>query len=378
MRSTPSRTSRRCRLRRTSSPSGSSTRRASPLLAGSAFGCHAADHLRISYASSLENLERGGRAHRSVRLHSDSDVVATARRGSRSVLSRRCRRFVDVHSHVVPSGDDGAELDRGGARALPARARGRHGDPLRDARTHTRRGTRSRAPPARDDAVRRRVRRDARRGRRLGARSAPRLGGVSRARSPARDPAELVLEGTRGVLIEFPGSWLEIEDPIAVVADAAARVEAAGLVPVLGAPRALPRGRSRPRARASARRARLAPVPQRSVARRQSRRGRRANGLGAARGRPRRARSLRRPLGLARPPTLDRAFARGARAARRRQSPGPCSTAAPCPGSLSSALSAAASRPAAARPPRAARWRARNGGSRRSRCSPSTAKGARR
>ena len=28
------------------------------LLAGSAFGRHATDHLRVSYASSLENLER--------------------------------------------------------------------------------------------------------------------------------------------------------------------------------------------------------------------------------------------------------------------------------------------------------------------------------
>ena len=41
--------------------------------------------------------------------------------------------FVDVHSHVVPSGDDGAAHDRGGPRALPARLRGRHRDPVRDA-----------------------------------------------------------------------------------------------------------------------------------------------------------------------------------------------------------------------------------------------------
>ena len=50
------------------------------------------------------------------------------------------------------------------------------------------------------------------------------------------DPAELVLEGTRGVLIEFPGFWVEIDDPIAIVAEAAAEVEAAGLVPVLAHP----------------------------------------------------------------------------------------------------------------------------------------------
>jgi len=50
------------------------------------------------------------------------------------------------------------------------------------------------------------------------------------------DPAELVLEGTRGVLIEFPGAWLEIDDPISAVEEAAAGVEAAGLVPVLAHP----------------------------------------------------------------------------------------------------------------------------------------------
>ena len=50
------------------------------------------------------------------------------------------------------------------------------------------------------------------------------------------DPAELVLEGTRAVLIEFPGFWLEIDDPIGTLAVAAAEVEAEGLVPVLAHP----------------------------------------------------------------------------------------------------------------------------------------------
>ena len=50
------------------------------------------------------------------------------------------------------------------------------------------------------------------------------------------DPDDLVLDGTRAVLIEFPGSWLDIEDPIAVVVEAAEVVEAAGLVPVLAHP----------------------------------------------------------------------------------------------------------------------------------------------
>ncbi len=38
------------------------------------------------------------------------------------------------------------------------------------------------------------------------------------------------------MLIEFPGAWLDIEDPIATVAEAAASVEALGLVPVLAHP----------------------------------------------------------------------------------------------------------------------------------------------
>ena len=45
-----------------------------------------------------------------------------------------------------------------------------------------------------------------------------------------------MLEGTRAVLIEFPGSWLEIDDAIELVAEAAAGVDAAGLVPVLAHP----------------------------------------------------------------------------------------------------------------------------------------------
>ena len=40
------------------------------------------------------------------------------------------------------------------------------------------------------------------------------------------EPADLVLEGTRAVLIEFPGFWVEIDDPIGLVTRAAAEVEA--------------------------------------------------------------------------------------------------------------------------------------------------------
>ena len=79
------------------------------VLAGSAFGARATDHLRISYASSLAEPGAGGRAHQRLRLQ----AAVTACRGgaSQRPLARveRGTAFVDVHSHVVPSGDDGAK-----------------------------------------------------------------------------------------------------------------------------------------------------------------------------------------------------------------------------------------------------------------------------
>ena len=52
----------------------------------------------------------------------------------------------------------------------------------------------------------------------------------------ASEPDTLALEGTRAVLVEFPGAWLEIDDAIDVVAGGATAVAAAGLVPVLAHP----------------------------------------------------------------------------------------------------------------------------------------------
>lgn len=51
-----------------------------------------------------------------------------------------------------------------------------------------------------------------------------------------RDPADFVLQGTEAVLLEFPGSWVRISEPIALVARACGAVAAAGLVPVLAHP----------------------------------------------------------------------------------------------------------------------------------------------
>jgi protein-tyrosine phosphatase len=51
-----------------------------------------------------------------------------------------------------------------------------------------------------------------------------------------RDPAAYRLEGTDAVLVEFPGSWLDVADPLPLVAAASERVLAAGLIPVLAHP----------------------------------------------------------------------------------------------------------------------------------------------
>ena len=126
----------------------------------------------------------------------------------------------------------------------------------------------------------------------------------------ASDPAELVLEGTRAVLIEFPGF-------VARSSTTRSRpsprppplVEAAGLVPVLAHPERCRRRRGRPRARSSARRARLAALPQRPVAR------------SAATARPPSARAGRCSMpgsSRSRPPTRTRRAAARPRATRTR------------------------------------------------------------
>lgn len=142
--------------------------------------------------------------------------------------------FVDVHSHVVPSGDDGAHsIEEGLAMCRLAVDAGTtvlfatpHAHAPWD--TFPRTPPRDRLYAASFVEMREEVAAwglDLRRG-----------WEVYPSEIAGNDPAELVLEGTRGVLIEFPGSWLEVDDPIGVVAEAAAAVEAAGLVPVLAHP----------------------------------------------------------------------------------------------------------------------------------------------
>jgi protein-tyrosine phosphatase len=142
--------------------------------------------------------------------------------------------FVDVHSHVVPAGDDGARsIDEG---LTLCRLAYETGTEILFATPH------AHAPW---DHYPRTLDRD-----RLYTTSLAEMRSevagwgldlrrgweVYPSEIAANDPASLVLEGTRSVLVEFPGTWLDIDDPIAAVVSAAEEVEAAGLVPVLAHP----------------------------------------------------------------------------------------------------------------------------------------------
>jgi tyrosine-protein phosphatase YwqE len=53
-------------------------------------------------------------------------------------------------------------------------------------------------------------------------------------------PERYVLEGTRALLLEFPGWWLDVADAVDLVAAGAERVDAAGFVPLLAHPERCP------------------------------------------------------------------------------------------------------------------------------------------
>jgi protein-tyrosine phosphatase len=147
--------------------------------------------------------------------------------------------FVDVHSHVVPSGDDGAAtVDEGialcriafetGTRVLFATPHA-HAAWDQFPRTLERSGLYERSFPLVRDAVAE-WGLDLRRGWEVYP-------------SLVIDGADLEayrLEGTRAVLVEFPGWWLQVDGAVELVAQAAERVEAAGLVPLLAHPERCP------------------------------------------------------------------------------------------------------------------------------------------
>jgi protein-tyrosine phosphatase len=143
-------------------------------------------------------------------------------------------QFVDIHSHVVPSGDDGARSVAEGLAlcrlAVDAGTRILFATPHAHAawdsfpRTPARdRLFESAFPQMRDEVAAWGL--DLRRG-----------WEVYPTEIASSSPAELVLGGTTGVLIEFPGAWLTVADALEVVVEAGVQVEAAGLVPVLAHP----------------------------------------------------------------------------------------------------------------------------------------------
>jgi protein-tyrosine phosphatase len=143
--------------------------------------------------------------------------------------------FVDVHSHVVPSGDDGAatvdeaiELCRiafeAGTRVLFATPHA-HADWDTFPRTDDRAELFERSFPLVREAVR---------GWGLDLRR-----GWEVYPSVVLDDVPLdtyLLEGTRAVLVEFPGWWLDVDGAVELVVAAARVVERAGLVPLLAHP----------------------------------------------------------------------------------------------------------------------------------------------
>ena len=144
------------------------------------------------------------------------------------------RGFVDVHSHVVPSGDDGAtSIEQGLALC---RVAFESGTDILFATPH------AHAPW---DMFPRTSERDA-----IYAAAFPEMQrevatwGLDLRHGwevyptviEERALSEYVLAGTRGVLIEFPGSWVRLDDAIEIVTAAGAIVEAAGFVPVLAHP----------------------------------------------------------------------------------------------------------------------------------------------
>jgi protein-tyrosine phosphatase len=143
-------------------------------------------------------------------------------------------RFVDVHAHVVPSGDDGARTVEEGVTlcALAASA----GTAILFATPHVHAAWDSYPwSDAREELYERSF---------LGVRDAARLVGVDLRRGREVFPSEVLagdagtlrLEGTEAVLVEFPGSWLDMPGQLELTARACRRIEAEGLTPVLAHP----------------------------------------------------------------------------------------------------------------------------------------------
>ena len=283
-----SRTCRSCRSVPTSSPTGCSTKQASPC---------SGDLIRRPWRRSSPHLVRlvarepraGGRAHPRLRRR-----VVGGRRGAVPRLGRCMPGFVDVHSHVVPAGDDGAatieeglELCRLAYEAGPRSCSRR--------RTRMLPGTTTRERPDATASMPSRSRRCAARSRPGGSTSGA-AGRCTRVRSRGRSRRPRARRHPRGpdrvpgLVARHRGSDRRGRGGGRAGRGGWARARARP-------PGALSPRRRRSRERPSARRAGLDPVPQCTVARRRARRYPRAHLVGAARCRARRHCRLRRPHG---------------------------------------------------------------------------------
>jgi protein-tyrosine phosphatase len=144
------------------------------------------------------------------------------------------RGFVDVHSHVVPSGDDGAEGIEDGL-AL-CRVAFEAGTDVLFATPHAHAPWDTFPPTPERDATY--------------AAALPAMQkevaawGLDLRRGWEVYPTVIApenvegyaLQGTRGILIEFPGFWIDLADAIEIITEAGRVVEAAGLVPVFAHP----------------------------------------------------------------------------------------------------------------------------------------------
>lgn len=142
--------------------------------------------------------------------------------------------FVDVHAHVVPSGDDGAAtVDEGVALcrvALETGTRVLFATPHAHAPWDSYPWSPVREALFERSFVEQRERvagwgLDLRRGREMYPSEALLV-----------EPETVRLEGTEAVLVEFPGFWVRADDVLGVTFAACERIEASGLTPVLAHP----------------------------------------------------------------------------------------------------------------------------------------------
>jgi protein-tyrosine phosphatase len=142
--------------------------------------------------------------------------------------------FVDLHTHVIPSGDDGApDIEAGLALCRRMAADG----------TSVVYGTPHAHPPdawfpiteERVDLVRASYTEMKPRCAEFGLDL--RLGWELAATGVLLgDPGDYVLEGTRAILLELPGPWFSFEDEVAVTREEAAEIRAAGYDVILAHP----------------------------------------------------------------------------------------------------------------------------------------------